>query len=244
MTEKIQKVLANLGLASRREIERWVEQGRIEVNGKLATIGDRIDGNDKVTVDGRRVKLNVAQELRIIMYNKPEGEVVTREDPEGRTTVFERLPHCQHGRWINIGRLDINTSGLLLFTNSGEIANKLMHPKYHIEREYAVRVFGDITTDKIKNLVKGVQLEDGFARFEDIVDSGGRGSNRWFHVVIAHGRNRIVRRLWESQGLQVSRLSRVRFGNIFLKRELAQGRCKEVSGTLKNDLLELLQSEK
>lgn len=237
MSEKIQKVLARLGIASRREIERWIKEGRIEVNQRVATIGDRITSKDKVSVDGRRVKLNVAQEVRIIMYHKPEGEVVTRDDPEGRKTVFESLPDIDHGRWINVGRLDINTSGLLLFTNDGEVANQLMHPSSHIDREYAVRVFGEMTTDKVKELVRGVQLEDGVARFEDVVASGGSGANRWFHVVIAQGKNRIVRRLFESQDCKVSRLMRVRFGAIVLPDGLVRGRWKEVSGQLKQDLL-------
>ena len=238
MSERIQKVLANLGLGSRREIERWIQAGRVTVNGKSASLGDRISTQDKVFVDGARVKLGVEQEMRIIMYNKPEGEVVTRTDPEGRPTVFDALPPVKNARWINVGRLDINTSGLLLFTTDGELANKLMHPSSHLDREYAVRVFGDITTQKVKNLSRGVELEDGMARFEDIVDSGGRGSNRWFHVVVAQGRNRIVRRLWESQELQVSRLMRVRFGPVVLPDKLIQGKCSELKGHIKNKLME------
>ena len=240
MSEKIQKVLARLGVASRREIERWIQDGRIEVNHKVAQIGDRITGADKVSVDGRRVKLNEAQDLRIIMYHKPEGEVVTRHDPEGRKTVFENLPDIQSGRWINVGRLDINTSGLLLFTNDGELANQLMHPSSHVDREYAVRVYGEMTSEKVKNLVNGVRLEDGMARFEDIVDSGGSGSNRWFHVVVAQGKNRIVRRLFESQECQVSRLMRVRFGMVCLPDNLFRGRWSELPLKLKHDLLSSL----
>ena len=240
MSEKIQKVLARLGVASRREIERWIKEGRIEVNQRVATIGDRITSKDKVSVDGRRLKLNVPQEVRIIIYHKPEGEVVTRDDPEGRKTVFESLPAIENSRWINVGRLDINTSGLLLFTNDGEVANQLMHPSSHIDREYAARVFGEMTTDKVKNLVRGVELEDGMARFEDVVASGGSGANRWFHVVIAQGKNRIVRRLFESQDCKVSRLMRVRFGTIVMPDGLIRGRWKEVSGKLKQDLLSSL----
>jgi 23S rRNA pseudouridine2605 synthase len=232
--ERIQKVLARCGLASRREIERWIEQGRITVNGKNAHLGQSIGVGDKVIVDGKPVKkLYEDEPLRIILYNKPEGEIVTRNDPEGRPTVFERLPRLDNGRWVNVGRLDINTTGLLLFTNSGDCAHRLMHPSLHLQREYAVRVYGDVTPEMTKKLVNGVQLEDGWARFEDVLAAEEGRSNRWFNVVVMEGRNRIVRRLWESQDCQISRLKRVRFGDVMLPRNLRVGRWVELTGAIK-----------
>ena len=229
MSEKIQKVLARLGLASRRAIETWIEEGRISVNGKKAKIGQRVELTDTISVDGERVQIASEKEpTRVILYHKPPGEICTRSDPEGRPSVFKALPKLYEGRWISVGRLDFNTTGLLLFTNDGELANRLMHPSGGFEREYAVRVLGDVTDKILDRLVKGVQLEDGKARFEDLVVSGGRGANRWFHVVVMEGRNRLVRRLWESQGLQISRLKRVRFGPIFLEASLAQGDWRDI----------------
>jgi 23S rRNA pseudouridine2605 synthase len=235
--ERIQKVLARCGIASRREIERWIEAGRITVNGKAAQIGQSITVQDKVVVDGRRVKTGVEQPLKVLLYNKPEGEVVTRSDPDGRPTVFDSLPKLDHGRWINVGRLDINTTGLLLFTNDGDAAHRLMHPSLHREREYAVRVFGEVTPQIVKKLVTGVHLEDGLARFEDVVAAEQGRANRWFNVVIMQGRNRIVRRLWESQDLKISRLKRVRFGDILLPRNLRVGKWVEITGAMKDNLL-------
>jgi 23S rRNA pseudouridine2605 synthase len=245
--ERIQKVLARCGVASRREIERWIVDGRVKVNKELAQLGQVIGSDDKVEVQSngrrwRRVKLNAEQVDRFIIYNKPEGEIVTRNDPGDRPTVFAALPQLDNGRWINIGRLDINTSGLLLFTNNGEFAHQLMHPSTHLEREYAVRVFGKVTETTVKNLVDGVMLEDGRARFEDVVAAESQGANRWFHVVLMEGRNRLVRRLWESQDCQVSRLKRVRFGPVFLPSGLRQGRCSEITGSLKQQLIEQCQS--
>ena len=228
MSEKIQKVLANYGLASRREIERWIADGRISVNGQLAKLGDRVEETDSISVDGRKVKRAQETKTRVLIYNKPEGEVVTRADPEGRRSVFDSLPPLTQSRWVAVGRLDINTSGLLLFTNNGELANALMHPSSHLHREYAVRVFGDVSTQQVKNLVTGVRLEDGMARFEDVVGGSSGGANRWFHVVVAMGRNRIVRRLWESQGLTVSRLMRVRFGPVVMPDKLHIGRYQDL----------------
>ncbi|OOZ36483.1 23S rRNA pseudouridine(2605) synthase RluB [Solemya velesiana gill symbiont] len=228
--ERLQKVLANAGFGSRREVERWIEAGEVVVNGEVATLGDRVTPDDRITVRGKKVgswRLK-EQEHRVLIYNKPEGELVTRSDPEGRPTVFRRLPKPKSGRWIAVGRLDINTSGLLLFTTDGELANKLMHPSQRIEREYAVRVLGDVIEEKLKQLVNGVELEDGPARFEDIVESGGEGSNRWFHVVIVEGRNREVRRLWEAVDLKVSRLKRVRFGSVILDSSVAAGKWRDL----------------
>lgn len=237
-TEKLQKVLARAGLGSRREMETAITQGRIKVNGKLATLGDRIEMRDRVSVDDRPVTLRAADEVprRVIMYNKPEGELCTRKDPEGRRTVFDRLPRLKGERWIAIGRLDINTSGLLLFTTDGELANKLMHPSTQVEREYAVRVMGQVSKEHIVAMVEGVMLEDGPARFTDVQEFGGEGINTWFHVVLMEGRNREVRRLWESQGLTVSRLKRVRYGNIFLDKRVKAGEWTELTQDEINDL--------
>ncbi|QQP84487.1 rRNA pseudouridine synthase [Entomomonas asaccharolytica] len=228
--ERIQKVLANLGIGSRRDIERWIVDGRVKINGEVATLGQRVAGNEAITVDDRPVRVQELTPLRrVIIYNKPEGEVCTRSDPEGRRTVFERLPRLKVGRWINIGRLDINTSGLLLFTTDGELANRLMHPSSQMDREYAVRIRGEVTEEMIENLKKGVMLEDGMAQFSDIQAAPeGDGLNRWYHCVVMEGRNREVRRLWESQGLVVSRLKRVRFGPVFLTASLSVGRWREM----------------
>lgn len=228
--EKLQKVLARMGLASRREVEAWIQAGRITVNGEVATLGCRVDSLDQITVDGRPLRRDLTNEVvrRVLIYNKPEGEVCTRDDPEGRPTVFAQLPRLKQGRWVNVGRLDINTSGLLLFTTDGELANRLMHPSYQMDREYAVRVMGEVDEDMIERLKTGVMLDDGPARFTDVVSSGGEGINRWFHVCLLEGRNREVRRLWESQGVRVNRLKRVRFGPVFLGAELPVGRWREM----------------
>ena len=226
MSDKLQKVLANAGVGSRREMERWIESGRISVNGKLATLGDRVEPSDKIRVDGNPLNTsNEAPMCRVLMYNKPEGELCSRKDPEGRPTVFDRLPNIKQGRWIAVGRLDINTSGLLLFTNDGELANRLMHPKHEVEREYSVRVFGEVEDIMLKRLTDGVKLEDGLAKFTHIVKKPGdeESQNSWFNVSLSEGRNREVRRLWESQGLQVSRLIRVRYGALELQKRLPQG---------------------
>lgn len=229
--EKLQKVLAREGVGSRREMERFIAAGRVEVNGKVAQLGDRVTLKDKVVVDGRRVRLTPPQNnpLRVLLYNKPEGEICSRSDPEGRKTVYERLPEIKNERWISVGRLDFNTSGLLLFTNDGELANKLMHPSSMIDREYLVRVQGDVDDDMKKRLKEGVLLDDGKARFTDIVDGSGDGSNAWFYCVVMEGRNREVRRLWESQGVKVSRLKRVRYGNIFIPSHVRVGQWIELN---------------
>lgn len=231
MSEKIQKILANAGIGSRRQIEGWISEGRITVNGRLATIGDRMTHTDKVCVDGREIKLmrSKAQKSRVLLYHKPEGEMCTRNDPEGRPTIFESLPIIRNSRWICVGRLDFNTSGLLLITNDGDLAHKLMHPSSCIEREYAVRIRGDVSLDHLQKLRDGVELEDGMAHFEQISDGGGTGSNHWFHVVVKEGRNRLVRRLWESQGYTVSRLIRIRFGNVYLPTSLKRGKHIELT---------------
>ncbi len=229
--EKLQKVLAAQGLGSRREMERWIESGRIKVNGRRATIGDRVSSKDKIMVDGKALNVKRAAERRrrVLAYNKPEGEVATRSDPEGRPTVFDHLPRLQGERWIAVGRLDLNTSGLLLFTNDGDLANRLMHPSAEIEREYACRILGVVDDAMLKRLQEGVLLDDGIGRFAQIRVQGGRGANRWFSVTLREGRNREVRRLWESQQVTVSRLKRVRYGNVGIPSLLRTGDWLELA---------------
>lgn len=225
-------MLARIGVGSRRDVEAWITQKRIKVNGVEATLGQRVDLHDAITIDGKVIKREEAAESvrRVIMYNKPDGEICTRDDPEGRPTVFDKMPKPKEGRWINIGRLDINTTGLLMFTTDGELANRLMHPSYEMDREYAVRVRGEVDDEMIERLKAGVVLEDGPAKFTDIKQApGGEGFNHWYHCVVMEGRNREVRRLWESQGLVVSRLKRVRFGPVFLNSDLPMGRWREMS---------------
>lgn len=231
MDEKLQKVLARAGFGSRREMEAWIEAGRVSVNGKKATLGDRVTPRDKIIVDGKKLAATDAQAVpqTVILYNKPVGEICSRKDPEGRPTVYDRLPFIRHARWVAVGRLDINTSGLLLFTTDGELANRLMHPSRQIEREYAVRVRGEVTEEMVQRMHEGVLLEDGLARFTDIQYFAGEGANHWYHVVIMEGRNREVRRLWESQGVTVSRLKRVRFGNIFIPSTVKAGEYCELA---------------
>ena len=231
MSEKLQKVLARAGLGSRRKMETVIAEGRVSLDGKVVSLGERVTEDQVIRVDGHIVKYKSADSVvcRILAYNKPEGEICTRSDEEGRKTVFERLPRLTGARWISIGRLDINTSGLLLFTTDGEFANKMMHPSHEVEREYAVRVFGEVDDAMLNRLRQGVQLEDGEAKFLSIKESGGEGINRWFHVVLTEGRTREVRRLWESQGVQVSRLMRVRYGNIHLDKQLPQGGWMELN---------------
>jgi len=241
MNERIQKLLAIAGVASRREAERWIADGRVTVNGVIATLGDRAGRHDEVRVDGRSIDVSDAgKSCRVIAYNKPIGEVCTRNDPEGRATVFDHLPKTKNERWINVGRLDINTSGLLLFTTDGEMANKLMHPSSEIDREYAVRVRGDVDEEMIKRLKEGVMLEDGIARFTDVRFFDGDGQNKWYHVVVMEGRNREVRRLWESQGVAVSRLKRVRYGCIFLPGNVPVGTWVEMGQKDVNELYDLV----
>jgi len=225
--ERIQKYLANQGVGSRRQLDALLQQGRISVNGKVAKPGDQIDGREKIAIDGKLLRLQrqVARP-RILMYHKPIGEVCTRSDPEGRADVYQNLPGLNQGRWVSIGRLDINTSGLLLFTNDGALANRLMHPSYEVEREYAVRVHGEVNLEMLRQLRDGVELDDGPAHFNDIIDSGGTGSNHWYHVVLTEGRNREVRRLWEAVGVEVSRLVRVRYDHFKLPKWLKPGKSR------------------
>ncbi len=221
--------MARLGYGSRREIERWIEQGRVKVNGKVIALGYKVHEGDQVHCNGRRVIIKQpGNVVRMLAYNKPEGEVCTRKDEEGRRTVFKNLPGLPNSRWVSIGRLDINTSGLLLFTNSGELANRLMHPSNEIEREYAVRVNGEVNESKLKQLLKGIKLEDGMAKFDGIEDAGGQGANHWYHVILKEGRNREVRRLWEAVDTRVSRLIRIRYADYVLPRNLRQGKSVEL----------------
>ena len=228
--ERVQKALARMGYGSRREIERLIGEEKIRINGQLAKLGDHVTEGDKVNIGNRRaiIKSDVNR-IRVLLYNKPEGEICTQKDEEGRPTVFKSIGRLKEGRWIGVGRLDINSSGLLLFTNYGELANHLMHPSSEIEREYAVRVQGEVTGDMIKNLLKGVELEDGFLKFDQIIDAGGQGTNHWYHVILKEGKNREVRRLWQSQDVRVSRLTRVRYGSIVLPRSLKVGQKLELT---------------
>ncbi len=234
MSDKLQKVLAGNGLGSRRAMELWISAGRIKVTGRVATLGDRVTDQDRILVDGRPISQKKLQHSHLL-YNKTAGEICSRDDPEGRPSVYRRLPRLKNQRWISVGRLDYNTAGLLLFTTDGALANRLMHPSANIDREYAVRVLGSVTDKKLQNMRDGVPLEDGVARFTDIQKAPHEeGANQWYHVVLMTGRNREVRRLWESQGLTISRLKRVRFGSFFIPSAIKAGKFvalkrKEVS---------------
>ncbi|HCD1075668.1 TPA: 23S rRNA pseudouridine(2605) synthase RluB [Proteus mirabilis] len=244
-TEKLQKILARSGHGSRREIEGYLQEGRISIDGVKAKLGDRIDANStaKIRLDGRILSILEAQKdvCRVLAYYKPEGELCTRSDPQGRPTVFQRLPRLNSARWIAVGRLDVNTSGLLLFTTDGELANRLMHPSREVEREYAVRVFGEIDDAKIRQLTRGVQLEDGPASFRSVSYRGGEGINQWYNVSLTEGRNREVRRMWEAVGVQVSRLIRVRYGDIDLPKGLPRGGWVELGLNQINYLRQLVE---
>jgi len=227
MSERIQKVLARAGYGSRRGLETMIKEGKLTVNGTVAKLGDQISLGDVVKLEGRVLsakRLWQHTSPQVLLYNKPVGEVCTRKDPEGRRTIFQSLPSPEQGRWVSVGRLDINTSGLIILTTDGELANTLMHPSNEMDREYAVRVLGDVTSEMMQTLRDGVELEDGKAQFADIQPAGGEGANSWFHVVIQEGRNREVRRLWESQGVQVSRLMRVRYGPVIIPKQLKMGK--------------------
>ncbi len=244
-TEKLQKILARSGHGSRREIEGYLQEGRISIDGTKAKLGDRIDVTTtaKIRLDGRILNIREAQKdvCRVLAYYKPEGELCTRSDPQGRPTVFQRLPRLNSARWIAVGRLDVNTSGLLLFTTDGELANRLMHPSREVEREYAVRVFGEIDDAKIRQLTRGVQLEDGPASFRSVSYRGGEGINQWYNVSLTEGRNREVRRMWEAVGVQVSRLIRVRYGDINLPKGLPRGGWVELGLDQINYLRQLVE---
>lgn len=239
MAERLQKFLARMGFGSRRQIEDWIRQNRITVNGAAAELGLQVNGAERIQIDGKPIQVRpFGQRRRVLAYYKPVGELTSRHDPEGRPTVFERLPPLRDGRWIAVGRLDYNTQGLLLVTNDGELANRLMHPSSRIEREYAVRVAGPVSAEAINRLREGVTLAEGPARFDDIREAGGEGVNHWYHVILREGRNREVRRLWESQGVTVSRLTRVRYGPIALRRGLRPGHWDELDEEQARLLLE------
>ncbi|WP_024851111.1 23S rRNA pseudouridine(2605) synthase RluB [Hydrogenovibrio kuenenii] len=240
--EKLQKILARAGFGSRREVERLIESGLVKVNNKVATLGDRAMPDDNIKVRDQAVKETrlAKQATQVILYNKPEGQVCSRKDEKGRDTVYLHLPRIINGRWVSIGRLDLNTSGLLIFTNNGELANRMMHPSYEIEREYSVRVFGEVTDEIIKTLKKGVKLEDGVAKFDkvDRLQMQEEDSvNQWYRVVLKEGKNREVRRMWESQGVKVSRLIRTRYGEFSLPRNLRRGKTEPLTWKQVNQLL-------
>lgn len=230
-TEKLQKVLAEAGMGSRRAMEALIETGTVTINGKTATLGDRVSAADMIRVEGRLVRRRTEVEggtPRVILYHKPAGEIVSRDDPEGRPSVFAQLPRVHGSRWVAVGRLDFNTEGLLLFTTSGALANRLMHPRYEIEREYAVRIVGELEAEDILKLQNGVELEDGMAKFDLLTDEGGTGMNHWYRVQIKEGRNREVRRLFEAVNKTVSRLIRIRYGAISLPKSLPRGQRMEL----------------
>lgn len=229
-TERIHKIMASAGLGSRRGLENEIKAGAIKLNDKVAQIGATISVDDVIEYNGQRFRVaeTTGSPGQLIIYNKPLGELCTRDDPEGRRTVFDKLPRPKQGRWVTVGRLDINTTGLLLLTTDGELANALMHPSSGVDREYACRVRGAVGADTLQRLRDGVELEDGPAKFSDIVESGGEGQNHWYHVVILEGRNREVRRLWESQGVTVSRLKRVRYGPVFMPSRVKVGQWEEL----------------
>lgn len=230
VSQKLQKILAQAGLGSRRDMERWIEEGRVTVNGKVAGIGVRVGPKDLIKIGRRVVRWPASGELpRVLLYHKPEGEIVSRDDPEGRDTVFAKLPRVRGAKWLAVGRLDYNTCGLLIFTTSGEVANRMMHPSFEIEREYAVRIVGELSTEQIAKLKTGLMLADGIARCESVKDEGGEGSNHWYRIVLKEGRNRIVRRMFEALGLTVSRLMRVRFGIVGLPPRLKRGQFIELT---------------
>ena len=236
---RIHKVLAQSGYGSRREIEKAITEERVKINNVIATLGQPVLSTDKIMFNGKIVHLREENILpRILIYHKPEGELVTENDPEGRPTVFEKLPRIKRSKWISIGRLDFNTSGLLIFTSYGELANRLMHPKYEIEREYSVRVLGELSEDVMSSLKEGIELDDGIAKFDTLYFEGGEGANRWYRVTLKEGRNREVRRMFEAFGITVSRLIRVRFGEITLPSHLKRGMFLELK---QNEVISLLK---
>jgi 23S rRNA pseudouridine2605 synthase len=230
--ERLQKVLAQAGVGSRREMEEWIAAGRVTVNGVAATLGMKVSEGDVIRADRRTIRVRATQENlpRVLLYHKQEGEIVSRDDPQKRASVFQKLPRVRGQKWISVGRLDFNTSGLLIFTTSGDLANRLMHPRFEVEREYAVRIQGEMTPEQMRQVLKhGVELDDGVVKFEKLADEGGEGFNHWYRIVLKEGRNRVVRRTFEALGLPVSRLMRVRFGMISLPPRLKRGMLTELS---------------
>lgn len=242
ITCKLHKLLAKKGLGSRREMESLIAAGKVTVNGRVAGVGERVGPGDVVRIGKRVIRFHAEESFpRVIIYHKPEGEIVSRSDPEGRPSVFGKLPHLKSSKWIAIGRLDFNTSGLLVFTTDGELANRLMHPRFEVEREYAVRVLGQLTKEQMVALTNGVELDDGLAKFSYLSDQGGEGSNHWYRVILREGKNREVRRMFETVGLMVSRLMRVRFGPINLPPWIKRGKWMELDDKQINRLLDLVK---
>jgi len=237
--EKLQKVLARAGFGSRRLMEQWIEAGRVKLNQKIATLGARVSEKDHIQVDERHIRNNLLFNQfnqRVLIYNKDIDTICSRADPDHPKTVFSDFPRITGGRWILVGRLDINTTGLLLVTNDGDLANRLMHPSFEIEREYLVRVLGKVDQATLKQLSEGIELEDGKAKFDNIEELEGEGSNRWFRVMLSEGRKRVVRRAWEALGFQVSRLNRIRYGSVLLPKGIRRGSWQEMSPSVKKAL--------
>lgn len=235
--KRLHKAIADAGITSRRQAEAWIAEGRVRVNGELATVGQKVGVQDQISIDGRRLRRSDPhEEKRVLLYKKQVGEEVSRKPAAGRRSVFRKLPRLASGRWIAIGRLDVNTSGLLLLTNDGELAQRLMHPSFEIEREYAVRIHGQVSDEMLESLQSGVMLEDGMGYFESIQAMGGRSSNQWYQVMLREGRHRLVRRLWTSQEVEVSRLMRVRYGPVMLPSGIRSGRAVDLPPELVSEL--------
>lgn len=240
-TFKLQKLLAHRGLGSRREMEELIAAGKVTLNGEIATLGDRAGPADVIRIGKRIIRMNAPEELpRVLLYHKPEGEIVSYKDPQGRPSVFDKLPHLRSSKWIAIGRLDFNTSGLLIFTDDGTLANRLMHPRFEMEREYAVRILGELTDAQMTQLTTGVSLSDGNAAFTYLADQGGEGANHWYRAILKEGKNREVRRMFEAIGLTVSRLIRVRFGPLNLPPRIKRGQWLELDEKKTKRLLDLI----
>lgn len=243
-TFKLQKLLAQKGLGSRREMEELIAAGKVTLNNQVAQLGDRAGTGDVIRIGRRTIRVHVEEELpKVLLYHKPEGEIVSRDDPQGRPSVFDKLPHLRSSKWIAVGRLDFNTSGLLIFTNDGVLANRLMHPRFEMEREYAVRILGELTEEQMKQLTTGITLDDGQAAFTYLAEEGGEGANRWYRVILKEGKNREVRRMFEAVGVTVSRLMRVRFGPVNLPPRIKRGQWLELDEKETRRLLSLIKRD-